>query len=182
MPSKHHHKEQKSFKELEFGGKLVRGTRNIILVAITTFALGVTFGSTAAGVHGFPNLMTRKEGLLGTPWKEEIPMRLKRYTGKCYRFQRPWRLLEVMPMRSRQNQHDPPPPSDCQSDTVAILAMLIRSSLRLRLHCSPWFIDNRYRYSTIKSIIYSEVDLTLMPILVLQYCEWPAFHFQEQKR
>ena len=90
VPSKHHHTEIKSFKDLGFGGKLVRGTRNIILVTTTNFALGVTFGSTAAGVRGFPNLMTRKEGLLGTPWNEEIPMRLKRYTGKCYRWAKIW--------------------------------------------------------------------------------------------
>jgi hypothetical protein len=67
-------KETKSFKELGFFGKVVRGTRNIILVTTTNFGLGVTFGLTTAGVRGFPNLMTRKEGLLGTPWKEEIPM------------------------------------------------------------------------------------------------------------
>jgi hypothetical protein len=83
-------KQVKSFKELGFFGKIVRGTRDIILVTTTNFGLGVTFGLTAAGVRGFPNLMTRKEGLLGTPWKEEIPMRLKRYTGKCYRWAKIW--------------------------------------------------------------------------------------------
>ena len=90
VPSKQHQKEIKPFKELGFGGKLVRGTRNIILVTTTNFGLGVTFGLTTAGVRGFPNLMTRKEGLLGTPWNEEIPMRLKRYSGKCYRWAKIW--------------------------------------------------------------------------------------------
>ena len=93
IPTKHHHtsnKEIKPFKDLSFGGKLVRGTRNIIIVTTTNFALGVTFGATTAGVRGFPNLMTRKEGLLGTPWKEEIPMRLSRFTGKCYRWAKIW--------------------------------------------------------------------------------------------
>jgi hypothetical protein len=83
-------KTMKPFKELGFGGKIVRGTRNIILVTTTNFGLGVTFGLLTAGVRGFPNLMTRKEGLLGTPWKEEIPMRLSRYTGKCYRWAKIW--------------------------------------------------------------------------------------------
>lgn len=83
-------KEVKSFKELGFFGKIVRGTRDIILVTTTNFGLGVTFGLMTAGVRGFPNLMTRKEGLLGTPWKEEIPMRLNRYTGKCYRWAKIW--------------------------------------------------------------------------------------------
>ncbi|KAI2494480.1 Tim17/Tim22/Tim23/Pmp24 family [Fragilaria crotonensis] len=90
VPSKQHTKVIKPFKELGFGGKLVRGTRNIIVVTTTNFALGVSFGLITAGVRGFPNLMTRKEGLLGTPWNEEIPMRLKRYSGKCYRWAKIW--------------------------------------------------------------------------------------------
>ena len=83
-------KKHKSFKELSFGGKLVRGTRDIVLVTAGNFGLGVTFGLTSGGVRGFPNLMTRKEGLLGTPWKEEYGMRWVRYSGKCMRWAKIW--------------------------------------------------------------------------------------------
>jgi hypothetical protein len=89
-PSAESGKKIKSFKELGFGGKLVRGTKNLITVTTLNFALGVGFGLITAGIRGFPHLMTRKEGLLGTPWKEEIPMRWRRYSGKCYRWARIW--------------------------------------------------------------------------------------------
>lgn len=83
-------KQVKEFKDLGFAGKIVRGTRNLVLVTGTNFCLGASFGLITAGVRGFPNLMTRKEGLFGTPWKEEIPMRWTRYSGKCYRWASIW--------------------------------------------------------------------------------------------
>jgi hypothetical protein len=83
-------KKVKSFKELGFAGKIVRGTRNLVVVTGTNFCLGGTFGLMTGGVRGFPNLMTRKEGLFGTPWKEEYGMRWTRYSGKCYRWASIW--------------------------------------------------------------------------------------------
>jgi len=79
-----------SFQNLGLAGKLVRGTKNIILVTTTNLVLGIAFGGVTGGVRGFPNLMTRKEGLLGTPWKEEYGMRWTRYSGKCYRWASLW--------------------------------------------------------------------------------------------
>jgi len=81
----------KSFRELGLFGKLCRGTKNTVFVTGCSFAGGTCFGLVAGGFRGFPNMMTRSEGGLGTPFfREEIPLRWKRYSGKMYRWALCW--------------------------------------------------------------------------------------------
>eukprot|EP00546_Thalassionema_frauenfeldii_P003128 CAMPEP_0178933568 /NCGR_PEP_ID=MMETSP0786-20121207/23347_1 /TAXON_ID=186022 /ORGANISM="Thalassionema frauenfeldii, Strain CCMP 1798" /LENGTH=285 /DNA_ID=CAMNT_0020611189 /DNA_START=98 /DNA_END=955 /DNA_ORIENTATION=+ len=79
------------FSELGFFGKLYRGTKNTVIVTGLSFAGGTSFGLLAGGVRGFPNMMTRSEGGLGTPFfRKEVPLRWKRYSGKMYRWASYW--------------------------------------------------------------------------------------------
>lgn len=84
-------KTEKTFAELGPFGKLCRGTKNTIFATGCSFVAGTFFGLFAGGLRGFPNMMTRSEGGLGTPFfKEEIPLRWKRYSGKMYRWATYW--------------------------------------------------------------------------------------------
>jgi hypothetical protein len=78
------------FKDLSFGGKIVAGGWSIGSTLVRQYIGGFLVGYFLGSVRGIPHLLFKKEGLMGTPFREEIPMRLSRWTGKAIRWGSNW--------------------------------------------------------------------------------------------
>lgn len=78
------------FKDLSLGGKIVAGGWSIGRTLVQQYIGGFVFGYFLGSLRGIPHLLFKKEGLMGTPFLEEIPMRFSRWTGKAFRWGCTW--------------------------------------------------------------------------------------------
>ena len=78
------------FKDLSLGGKIVSGGWSIASTLVSQYMFGFCFGYFLGSLRGIPHLLFKKEGLMGTPLKDEIPMRFSRWTGKAIRWGKTW--------------------------------------------------------------------------------------------